>query len=56
MKADTTIAAVLTAMLIGAMTLLGACEFVETGKDGTDDSGYYYDTGEAGSDTGEYYY
>jgi len=47
--------AALTGAVLATLAFLSACEFVDSTKDGGDDSGYYYETG-GGSDTGEYYY
>jgi predicted outer membrane lipoprotein len=55
MTRQTSLLAVLIAAVFGVLMALSACEFVDDGKDGGEDSGYYYDTGD-GSDTGEYYY
>ena len=56
MERDFSLFALVAALLLGAASLLASCEFVDS-KDGSTDSGYYYDTGDGtGSDTGEYYY
>ena len=57
MKQEMTFVGLVVAALFAAVTVLAACEFVDSTKDGGSDSGYYSDTGEgSGSDTGEYYY
>ena len=54
MERDFSLFALVAALLLGAASLLASCEFVDS-KDGSTDSGYYYDTGSS-SDTGTYYY
>ncbi len=54
MDRDVSLIALLTGLVLAGFSFLAACEFVDS-KDGSDDSGYYYETGST-SDTGTYYY
>jgi hypothetical protein len=55
MSRPISVIAALTGAIFATLAFLSACEFVDSTKDGGEDSGYYYETG-GGSDTGEYYY
>lgn len=55
MRHPFSVIAALAGAALATLAFLSACEFVDSTKDGGNDTGYYYETG-GGSDTGEYYY